>query len=283
MNKWFITLCLAASLPSYASVCTPIKHKDGEIINIKSALLLGGRIQLPSNLITKPIVSNPHLWDVDGLEGTSQIVLKPNSKLDEGKNTMIFAMTEDGKVYDIMASRTAAKYNQACVLINAGSPIYSKEQEQRISQFVVKQAQPVMPMGMSVDTRVIDRLESELRKEKEQSNDRVKKAVIDALKKYQYRIYTRYEWNDGSDFVGRDAIADVYDDGQFTYIRLANPNRGILSVETVIGGKNAIAPTRYEDNYGIYKVTGIYPKFTLRIDDVAIEVERRDNRTKGNT
>ena len=181
-------ICLVASFPSYASKCAPIKHKDGEIINIKSALLLGGRIQLPSNLITPPIVSNPHLWDVDGLVGTSQIVLKPNSKQNEGKNTMIFAMTEDGKVYDIMASRTDAKYNQACLLVNAGSPIYSKDQIANISQFVVKQPQQIMPIGMGVDTRAVDRLTAELAKEKEQSRDRAKKAVVDALKKYQYRI-----------------------------------------------------------------------------------------------
>ncbi len=281
MNKWLIALCLVSSAPSYASVCTPIKHKDGEIIKVNSALLLGGRIQLPSNLISKPIVSNPHLWDVDGLEKTNQIFIKPNSKLEEGKTTMIYALTEDGKVYDIVANRSSSKYNQACVIVNGGSPIFDADQVANISRFTVQR--PQVPVIQGVDNRVVERLEAELSKEKAQSTDRVKKAVVDALKKYQYRIYTRYQWNEGADFVGRDAIADVYDDGQFTYIRLANPNRGILSVETVIGGKNAIAPTRYEDSYGMYKVTGIYPKFTLRIDDVTIEVERRDNRTKGNT
>ncbi|WP_322805345.1 TrbG/VirB9 family P-type conjugative transfer protein (plasmid) [Vibrio alfacsensis] len=280
MNKWLITaLCLVASAPSYSATCKPIKHKSGEIITVNSAPLLGGRIQLPSNLVAPPLVSNSHLWDVDGLKGSNQIFLKPNSQSAEGKNTMIFATTEDGKVYDIMVNRVTAKQNQACVIVSTGSPIFNDQQQRELSQFMTAR----LPSATQHDQREIQRLQKELSTTQAQSNDRVKKAVVEALQKYQYRIYTRYEWNEGVDFVGRDTISDVYDDGQFTYLRLSNPNRGILSVETVIGGKRAIAPTRYIDSYGMYKVTGIYPRFTLRIDDVTIEVNRRDNRTKGNT
>ncbi|MCU8269402.1 TrbG/VirB9 family P-type conjugative transfer protein, partial [Vibrio vulnificus] len=246
---------------------------------VYSAPLLGGRIQLPSNLVATPLVSNNHLWDVDGLKGSNQIFLKPNSQADEGKSTMIFATTEDGKVYDILASRVSAKQNQACVIVSSGSPIFNDQQQRDLSQFMTAR----LPSATQHDQREIQRLQAELVTTQAQSNDRVQKAVVEALQKYQYRIYTRYEWNEGTDFVGRDTISDVYDDGQFTYLRLSNPNRGILSVETVIGGKRAIAPTRYIDSYGMYKVTGIYPRFTLRIDDVTIEVNRRDNRTKGNT
>ncbi|MEJ3625915.1 TrbG/VirB9 family P-type conjugative transfer protein [Vibrio vulnificus] len=280
MNKWLISaLCLLVSTPSYSTTCKPVKHKNGEIITVYSAPLLGGRIQLPSNLVATPLVSNNHLWDVDGLKGSNQIFLKPNSQADEGKSTMIFATTEDGKVYDILASRVSAKQNQACVIVSSGSPIFNDQQQRDLSQFMTAR----LPSATQHDQREIQRLQAELVTTQAQSNDRVNKAVVEALQKYQYRIYTRYEWNEGTDFVGRDTISDVYDDGQFTYLRLSNPNRGILSVETVIGGKRAIAPTRYIDSYGMYKVTGIYPRFTLRIDDVTIEVNRRDNRTKGNT
>ncbi|CAH1237699.1 conserved exported protein of unknown function (plasmid) [Vibrio harveyi] len=281
MNKWLVSaLCLIASAPSYsAAICTPIKHKNGEVISVKSAPLLGGRIQLPSNLVAAPLVSNSHLWDVDGLKGSNQIFIKPNSQSEQGKNTMIFATTEDGKVYDIMASRVSAKNNQACVIVSTGSRIFNPEQQADLSRFMTAR----LPSATQHDQREIQRLEKALATSQAQSKDAVKKAVVEALQKYQYRIYTRYEWSEGVDFVGRNTISDVYDDGQFTYLRLSNPNRGILSVETVIGGKRAIAPTRYIDSYGMYKVTGIYPKFTLRIDDVTIEVNRRDNRTKGNT
>ena len=105
--------------------------------------------------------------------------------------------------------------------------------------------------------------------------------MVNALRKYRYHIYTRYTWDEGKEFVGSNTISDVYDDGRFTYIRLANPNRGVLSVETNIGGKNAIAPVKYDDAYGMYRVTGIYPSFTLRVDDVKVQIARRDNGTQG--
>ncbi len=280
MNKWFMAFCLVVSAPSYSAVCQPVKHKDGQIISINSALLMGGRIQLPANLISKPLTSNDHLWDVDGIIGSNQIFIKPNSKLDEGASTMIFAMTDDGKVYDIVANRSSRAKNQACVLVNAGSPVFDASQEASLSRFVVARQPTVTPSDNSAQ---VSRLESELAKVTAQRDASVKKAVVEALQKYQYRIYTRYDWNSGKQFVGRNTISDVYDDGQFTYIRLANPNRGILSVETEIGGKRAIAPTRYIDSYGMYKVTGIYPSFTLRIDDVTIDVVRKDNGTRGNT
>ncbi|SON51506.1 TrbG/VirB9 family P-type conjugative transfer protein [Vibrio tapetis] len=268
------------SVNAYASVCQPLDHKPGEIISVKTAKYMGGRIQLPSNLISAPSVSNPHLWDVEGVVGSNQIMVKPNSSSKEGISTMIYAFTDDGSVYDIMATRTTTKQNQPCVLVNAGRGTMNKEQQQAISTFVLsknKTAPVMMNSG-----RVQD-LEKQLATIKSQSLDKQKRAVIDALRKYRYRIYTRYEWTSQDSFVGNNIISDVYDDGQFTYVRLSNPSRGILSIETEIGGKAAIAPTKYDDAYGMYKVTGIYANLRLRIDDVVIEVTRTDNTTHSNT
>lgn len=281
-NKWkkgLVFLSLLGAPWVHGATCQPIKHKDGEIIRIQSALFLGGRIQLPGNLVAKPLASNNHLWDVDGMIGSSSIFIKPNSSSKEGQRTMIFATTDEGKVYDIQATRVSGKRNQPCIIVSEGSRIFSEEQQQALSTFMHAQT----PQSSAVDRGQIERLEKALSQAQKSSQTAVKNAVVNALKKYQYRIYTRYQWNEGREFVGRNTISDVYDDGQFTYIRLANPNRGILSVETTIGGKRAIAPTRYIDTYGMYKVTGIYPSFTLRIDEVTIDVQRRDNHTKGNT
>ncbi|MNY67096.1 hypothetical protein D3C86_2046170 [compost metagenome] len=73
----------------------------------------------------------------------------------------------------------------------------------------------------------------------------------------------------------------MYDDGRFTYIRLNQPNRGLLSVETEIGEKNAVVPTKYDDAYGMYVISGIYPKFSLKADEAQINVTRSDSRTNG--
>lgn len=153
------------------------------------------------------------------------------------------------------------------------------QQRKAISTFVLDR-QPTTPNTLAIAK--IKQLETQLGEAQLASKGEKDKAVIDALRKYRYRIYTRYLWEQAGSFIGQNVISDVYDDGQFTYVRLANPNRGVLSVETEVGGKAAIAPTKYDDAYGIYRITGIYPRLTLRIDDVAIDVKRTDNVTRAN-
>lgn len=269
-------LLLAMTASTQAAICERVQYKPNKIIEIQSALTMGTRLQLPANLISKPFTSNNQLWDVEGAIGTNQIVIKPNSDNDNGKQTMIFAYTDDGIAYDITAIRTTPKNNQPCVVVNAGGQMFTPEASAQLAGFVARSYQQAGGLDAQVAT---------LRKQlitANRNNDVAKqRAVRDALRKYRYHIYTRYDWNDGKAFVGNNTVADVYDDGRFTYIRLANPNRGVLSVETQIGGKNAIAPSKYDDAYGMYRITGIYPAFTLRVDDVEVTISRRDNATQG--
>lgn len=276
----FALLCALTSTSTLAKVCKPIPHNQGEIISVQSAKYLGGRVQLPANLIAKPTVSNPHLWDVDGIVGSNQILIKPNSTTPEGKSTMIFAFTDDGQVYDILASRVKAEKNQPCLMVN-GRNQFSADQHKAISTFALKAREPSIPASVALSSAELERVKLELKTVKTHMKADKDKSIIEALRKYRYRIYTRYEWDEGDGFVGQYVISDVYDDGQFTYIRLSNPNRGILSVETQIGGKAAIAPMKYDDAYGMYKITGIYPKLRLRLDDVNVNVTRSDFATKG--
>ena len=275
MWKLASALCLIVlSQSALAAQCVRLNPKPNTIVNVRTALLMGTRVQLPSNLIATPLVSNDDLWDVEGVVGTNQLFIKPNSKMDNGKQTMIFAYTEDGRVFDIQATRASASRNQACVLMNSGQRYFDSKTSQQLQSFVstrVNQSSGAEVAQMRQQMRTLER----------RLNDDKKKAVVEALKKYRYHIYTRYTWEEGDDFIGQYTIADVYDDGRFTYIRLANPNKGVLSVTTEIGGKAAIAPVKYDDAYGIYRLTGIYPRFTLKVDDVVIAVERSDNRSKG--
>jgi hypothetical protein len=115
----------------------------------------------------------------------------------------------------------------------------------------------------------------------EAADEDKRKAVMEALRRFRYHIYTRYEWEGGNSFETRGLISDIYDDGRFTYIRLESPNRGLLSIESEVGGKTAIVPAKYDDAYGMYQINGIYPSFTLRLDEAKLEVSRADSVTKG--
>ncbi|MGR5457231.1 TrbG/VirB9 family P-type conjugative transfer protein, partial [Vibrio alfacsensis] len=71
-------------------------------------------------------------------------MIKPNSGLPEGASTMIFAFTEDGAVYDILAKRVKRAHNQPCLLVNAGRGFLNDQQKQAISTFVLDK-QPTTP------------------------------------------------------------------------------------------------------------------------------------------
>ena len=260
----------------FAAQCTRLNIKPNSIITVKSALLMGTRLQLPANLISEPLVSNQELWDVEGVVGTNQIVIKPNTNQQNGKETMIFAYADNGQAYDIRVVRVSGQSNQACVIINPDKKYFNQTTSQQLQSFVANNSS-----GSNNNNAQLIQLRQQMVSMQQSFNDQKQKAIVDALKKYRYHIYTRYTWNEGNDFIGKNTVSDVYDDGRFTYIRLANPNKGILSVTTEIGGKDAIAPVKYDDAYGIYRLTGIYPTFTLKVDNVKINVTRTDNKSNG--
>ncbi|MFA0196797.1 hypothetical protein AB4501_21785 [Vibrio sp. 10N.222.55.E8] len=277
---WVACLSGLFSVGVMAKACQPIAHQSGEIITVKAAIYLGARVQLPANLISPPTTSNAFLWDVTGIVGTNQLLIKPNSAAKEGASTNIYAFTDDGQVIDIQAQRVAANKNQTCVLMKARG-FMDAQTKHAISSFVQTQKVTAQPSVAPQAQATIDRLKLELKTANMHQKEDQKRAVIEALRKYRYRIYTRYQWDEGDGFIGQNVVSDAYDDGQFTYIRLANPNRGILSIETQIGGKAAIAPMKYDDAYGMYKITGIYPRLRLHLDDVTVEVKRTDFVTRG--
>ncbi|CAK2973528.1 Conjugal transfer protein [Vibrio crassostreae] len=277
---WVACLSGLFSVGVMAKACQPLPHQSGEIITVKAARYLGARVQLPANLISPPTTSNAFLWDVTGIVGTNQLLIKPNSAVKEGASTNIYAFTDDGQVIDIQASRVPANKNQTCVLVKTRG-FMDAQTKQAVSSFVQTQKLATTPSVAPQALATIERLKLELKTVNTHRKEEKNRAIIEALRKYRYRIYTRYQWDEGDGFIGQNVVSDAYDDGQFTYIRLANPNRGILSIETQIGGKAAIAPMKYDDAYGMYKITGIYPRLRLHLDDVTVEVKRTDFVTRG--
>lgn len=264
-----IAMILTGNL-AHAQQCKFENWKPGKVITVNSAIGLGTRIQLPGPLASDPVNSNQDLWNVEG--AAQYIVAKPNSQQPEGAATMIFAFTQDGSAIDIEARRVSQAENTPCVIINGGNRYMTSNVANGLQS--VQQGQ--MQMG-AMQAQQNQALQNQLREERENSQQ----SVVQALNRYRYHIYTRYSWDKGEGFAGKDVVSDVYDDGRFTYIRLSRTNRGLLSVEAEVGGKNAIVPLKFDETTGIYQVTGIYPKFTMKLDDVKINVSRLDNATKG--
>lgn len=259
-----------ASTSAQAEQCRIVNWKENMVLKVNSALYLGTRVQLPegTQIVTKEPKNSNILWDVDG--AANQVLIRPTSEERGGEKTIANVFLTNGQALDIEATRVPASQNMACVVIKgSGSSILSRSDRSAINSY--------SSTGM-IDAEAMRSQLNEMRLNAESSK---RTAVMEALRKYRYHIFTRYNWSAGSGFIGKNIISDVYDDGRFTYIRLSNPNRGLMAVHAEVGGKKAIVPTKYDDAYAIYSMSGIYPKFTLSLDGVELEIKRADNATNG--
>lgn len=104
-------------------------------------------------------------------------------------------------------------------------------------------------------------------------------AVEDSLMAYRSNIYTGYEWQKSGVFFGKNTVSDVWDDGRFTYVRLTNPNKGILTVTALVNGKEEMADYKYDPSAKIYMITGLFPSFLLRYDEAEIKITRKERKS----
>ncbi|WP_263147661.1 TrbG/VirB9 family P-type conjugative transfer protein [Pseudomonas sp. RIT-PI-AD] len=269
-----VPVLLMIAMNAQASTCRVIHWKSDSVIQINSALNLGTRVELPADNITDPVGSSD-LWNAEG--AANQVMIKPNSREEQGKKAVIRAWTADGNAYDIVANRVEdSAQNDVCVKVVADGMFFSSG-----ARTALGQQSSLTTQGTAAANAQVAAMQQQLQQLRRDAEDERRKAVMEALRRFRYHVYTRYSWDQGKGFAAQGLISDVYDDGRFTYIRLFQPNRGLLSVETEVGEKNATVPTKYDDAYGMYVISGIYPKFTLRVDDAKISIARADGRTNG--
>ena len=266
-----ITALVGMIAPTVADAadCRVVHWRPGEVIDVRASIGQGSRIQFPSDLIGKPQPGNQDLWLVDS--AATQMIVAPKNPFPQGERTNIHPMTTDGNVFDITLIRAPLNKQDECVLISMDGPTFSPDMRQQMARAVSSQNSNIAIQDLAEQ---IQSLKSKAESERQSS-------VMDALRRYRYHIYTRYKWSPGKGWGSKYSISDIYDDGRFTYIRMASPDSPTLSVETVVGNKKAIVPTTYDATYGIYVVTGIYPTFILRRDDEKITISRGDDSTNG--
>lgn len=266
-------MLFAAGVSAQAASCRVIHWKPDSVLQINSALYLGTRVELPADNLIPP-VSSSELWNAEG--AANQVMIKPNSDTEQGKSGIIRIWTTDGSSYDVVANRASQNQNDVCVKIVADGMFFTPGARDALNSQSSNIARGAAASGQQVQM-----LQQQLARQKQESQAQRQKAVYEALRRFRYHVYTGYTWNQGKGFEAEGLVTDVYDDGRFTYIRLDKPNRGLMSVETVIGGKTAVVPTKYDDAYGMYVISGIYPSFSLKMDESKMSIERKDNKTLG--
>lgn len=266
-------MLFAAGVSAQAASCRVIHWKPDSVLQINSALYLGTRVELPADTLIPPVPSS-ELWNAEG--AANQVMIKPNSDTEQGKSAIVRIWTTDGNSYDVVATRSSQSQNDVCVKIVADGMFFTPGARDALNSQSSNIARGAAASGQQVQM-----LQQQLARQKQESQAQTQKAVYEALRRFRYHVYTGYTWNQGKGFEAKGLVTDVYDDGRFTYIRLDKPNRGLMSVETVIGGKTAVVPTKYDDAYGMYVISGIYPSFNLKMDESEMSIERKDNKTLG--
>lgn len=246
-HRTLITLLLSTcALPAFATTCQTLNYQAGDLVRITSAPNLGTRIELPSNLIKPPVITNARRWNIGGEVGTNQIVVAPNSLDKEGAQAMVFAFTQSGKVYDILVTRTAPKQHTPCLIVSEKP------------QFIFKPTPAPKPKP-----------KVEKKKPAPRTLEQTPAMTTDFP-----QMFTQYQWNKHSKNYPENLIASVYDDGRSTFIRLASRHQGELSIEAKISGINTLLPVNHDKDYTVFSVRGVYPSFSLNIGNSSVKVTR---------
>ena len=245
--------------------CKTINFKQGRVYVIKAALYKGTHITLPERLMLDPIPGNNALWNVEG--NGHHVMVQPNSSQPQARETTLTLITEDNTSYNFLLRRVTQDPD-ICVTIKKGASFFQGAKEGSYKT-------PNERENIILEQQITD-----LQNALEQEKTRTERIADDLLRKYRSFIYTRYNWSKGKGFKGENLISDVYDDGRFTFIRVVPDQRGVLAVTAQIDGKDEMI--EYQLDYGqIYKISGIYPKFTLKYGASIVTVTRKDNQSNG--
>lgn len=262
------TLMGLVCLNAQASNCKRLKHEEGKIHVIEAQLSNYTHIILPENIKenTKGIIGNSDLWD----ESTAgpHIYIKPTSVVSEGQRTSYSVVGESGESYDFRLERRSHMHDP-CYKITHNT-LFSEEERQALRR----------SSSNAANTSGV--WQAKYLEQQQTFKAEKQAAVLNALRRYRYQIYTRYDWkNHGNGFIGSDFISDVYDDGRFTYIRVNKQNRGIMMIEAMLDGQTELIEAKYDTVNNMYTVSGIFPEFTMKYGKSKVEIHRDNNETVG--
>ena len=276
INKLLAVVALmSVSASSFAAskACRQIQWHDSKPVTIYADLYKHVHIKLPSNLVMEPVNIN-NLWQVSGRG--KHLFIAPTSEDKLGKETTLSALTEDEQSYDFVVKVDKKRFN-ACVNIT-NKPMLSADQMTALTKVSANK-------GNSVDLERENRmLKTRYRALQNRAKQEKTEAVKQAVRKYRYSIYTRYEWKakkSRKSFMSHGLLSDVYDDGRFTYIRLTDDNKTLPALQAMINGKPEFIESKYDEVADLYRVVGIYPELSLIYGDDSIDIKRVDKNTRG--
>jgi hypothetical protein len=249
--------------------CKAITVKEGVVYKINAALYKGTHIQLPERLLLPP-QGGSDLWTIEG--AGHHVMVQPNSSEPQGERTTLTLVTQSNMAYHFDIHRVDFAAADTCVVVKDGNKYFGGSDADPAGAYKT----PQEIENLTLQQR-LGELQQALQSEKTLSDERIEVVIT----KYRAMIYTRYEWSAGMGFKGGDLVTDVWDDGRFTFIRVKEDHRGMLAAKAEVDGQEEVLEYKPDSN-NVYKISGIYPKFTLVYDKKnKVSVTRRDNQSNG--
>jgi len=260
-------LCVLLSSPAPtqaadAAPCSTIQWQPNRVYAIHARLHHAIHIVLPEPASGKPVVGNPDLWQVDGQ--STHVFIKPtNADSPEGSSTSLTIVGQSNTSYDFIARRVAnIAAADECVYINRDGGLIGSGTDWRTGE-----------------ERRVEQLQKQVDSMQQQvaaSRDAADRKALDAVHEYRGRVFTGYKWGNGSGFLGKNVVSDVWDDGRFTFIRIDQDNKGLMQVTASVDGKDELIEYDYDSTKKLYTLAGLYPELTLHYDKSTIKITRHD-------
>jgi|JI10StandDraft_1071094.scaffolds.fasta_scaffold42960_3 type IV secretory pathway VirB9-like protein len=233
--------------------CKIINWVGNRVYTIKGSMNMGTHIVFPEASIDV-VVGNKSLWTEE--HEANHVFIKPNTNKSDGEQTTLTYIGESNASYEFIIKRVSDSENVPCVVITRNGKMLNYTAWNNYK---------------NKDKEVIKYLATQFGQQKKQ----IISQQQNALDKYRGSIYTGYKWNSSGSWFGNNFVSDVYDDGRWTYVRVSNDNKGVMSIYGVLNSKKTILEFSYDESTKLYRISGIYPQIILAYGKDSVTITRQ--------
>lgn len=267
MRSFSVFMAILALLSAEASAnegpvqrCKVYNWQPGDVITVEAQYNKQTSVKLPEDALDV-VWGAKTLWESAFVK--NYIFTKPLTQQGGGAETTMTAVGNSGNSYEFLVRRVSNMRSHCVIVTTAGALINRSNWDSRDN------AQAMQTQALTAQIARLNADKAAMEKEGERK-------ARDAVKLYRSSINTGYKWTtaEGWFAAGGAVIDSVHDDGRFTYIKLKSDNRGLMAVLGEIDGKKEVLESKYDADTRTYKVSGIFPKFTMRAGNSELVITR---------
>ncbi|WP_157846028.1 TrbG/VirB9 family P-type conjugative transfer protein [Kiloniella litopenaei] len=267
----------AADTPSETAdihECKTLLVSVGERHSIVAHGSVGSRVRF-SNPIKSAVTALPEsAWDVEHKD--KNLWIRPKFDKEIAKEVSQVGLTvvlSTGDEYDFLVNSTD-NTDISCFFVIDKRTAFANLTLDKKEQDLIRFRNSLAGRAQELDER-----EAQMRADYEHSLSNTQRQVqsqaIDAIEAFKFRIRTPYEWSNSDASPKYSVVNSVYDDGQWTYVRVSEVGFGAPIITSRSGETDNVVQYEYSDITGVYKINGLHNSLHLKIEDKVVTIERK--------